>query len=161
VAAIVAGVSNHLAESARNRRIDSGVRRQIRAAALALATYVLLARQFGGTNPTGLRSSLAYLEELVKDRSVDTALSDKSSRLIHEVVDLCNVFIGFSETMRIDPQESLRDISPRDREQKMALYANAVKPTFDKMREYFIEDGLSDAVAEFDAAEAARVRHSC
>ena len=65
VAALVSGGWNLVVEARRQRRDDAAVRRQLRAAAHALATRVIIARQFGFTNISSLESSLAYLEELV------------------------------------------------------------------------------------------------
>jgi hypothetical protein len=88
VAAGVSGILNMRADARRERRDDDALRRHVRAAAHALATRVVMARQFGFTNVSSLTSSLAYLEEISKDRAIEKALSDKGSRALHESVDL-------------------------------------------------------------------------
>jgi hypothetical protein len=156
VAAGVSGILNMRADARRERRDDDALRRHVRAAAHALATRVVMARQFGFTNVSSLTSSLAYLEEISKDRAIEKALSDKGSRALHESVDLCQTFIKFSRDRGIDPESSLSEWSPDEREKKQNLFSHAAKPTFDKLREYFAEDGSSDIVAEFDKGEEAR-----
>lgn len=158
VAASVSGFLNMRADARRERRDDDALRRQVRAAAHALATRVVFARQLGFTDISSITVSLAYLEELLKDRSIEKALSDKSSRALHEAVDLCKMFIEFSRNLRIDPESVLAELSYDEREKKQNYFSNASKPTFDKLREYFVDDGSTDIVGDFDKAERERAR---
>jgi hypothetical protein len=80
----------------------------------------------------------------------------KAHELFTNPSTFCQTFIEFSRDRGIDPESSLSEWSPDEREKKQNLFSHAAKPTFDKLREYFAEDGSSDIVAEFDKGEEAR-----
>lgn len=61
--AVVSGLWKYLSDRQLQDRDTSAVRRQIRAAAHALATRVILARQFGFTNVSAMVTALSYLQE--------------------------------------------------------------------------------------------------
>ena len=149
----MSGFWNYISDVRRERRDDRAIRRYLRAAAHALAEDVIMARKFGFANAELLTSNLSYLTEMLKDREVDTALSDRASAAIHEAVRLCNIFVKSSANLRIDPKVLLKEADPAERERKQTLYSAASKATFDKLREYFREDSSPEIVAKFDEAE--------
>jgi hypothetical protein len=157
VAALVSGGWNLVADWRRERREDRATRRQIRAAAHALAKRIILGRQFGFSNFSAIESSLAYLEDISKDRTVERALTDRMSILLHEAIDLCKTLIAFARNQGLDPESVLAEsVGPDDRERRKSLFSSSTKPTFDTLRAYFEADGATDIVAEFDKAERER-----
>ena len=157
--AVVSKILENRDRKRRESRDDAAFLRRLRAVAHSLSIRVAMARQYGFSNMPDLEAYHAELRELLRDPSVLRAISDSASRALHEAVDLCAIFVKFSKDTGIDPASSIAiGVTPDSRSAKQNLFSNAAKPTFDMLREAFVELNEGQCISLLDKAEEERQR---